>query len=76
MADRLGRHLPALGQCGLKVRLDLGNTVRSAQIGGAFKVVVEAAVVQINGTHHSFPVVADKYLGVDEARRVLVDFDA
>ncbi len=37
------------------------------QIGRAFKVMIEAAVVQIDGADNSLPVVTDKDLGMYEA---------
>ena len=39
-------------------------------------MVVQAAVVQIDGAHHRLPAVADKHLGMDKARGVLAYPDA
>ena len=52
---------------------DSGNLVQKC---GALVVEVEAAVVQINSSDNRGIVVAEEYLGVDEARRVLVNFHA
>ena len=71
--EQIQRDFPAFTLCLFKIVLDLGDTVRSPQIGRAFKVMIEAAVVQIHGAHRGIPPVHHKVFGVDEARRVLVD---
>ena len=38
-------------------------------------MMVQAAVIQIDGSHHSFSVVADKNLGMNKTRRVFIDSD-
>ena len=57
----------------LEVRFDLCNTRRPVEVGGAFKVVVETAVIQVDGPHNRLPAVADKDLRVDKAGGVLVN---
>ena len=39
----------------------------AVNVGRAFKMQVQASEIQINGSHHSLFVVADKYLGTTAA---------
>ena len=59
--------------CILKILPDVLQTVHVLQIGGAFKVVVQTPVVQIDGAYHGFPPVAEEDLGVDKAGGVLIE---
>ena len=51
----------------LKITLHVKDHRIAVNIGRAFKMQVKAAEIQVNGTHHSLFVVADKNLGVDKA---------
>ena len=75
LPDALPGHHAALAPRVLEILLDLGDAGDVPQIGRALKVVVEAAVVQVDGAHHRLGVVADEDLGVHESGGVLPDLD-
>ena len=60
----------------LEIPLDLQDHGILVNIRGALKVQVQAAEVQIDGSHHRLAVVADKFLCVHKSRRVLIDLHA
>lgn len=69
-------HSPALEQRGLEIFLHIGEAWHAIEVSGALKMMIQAAVVQVDGAHNPLPVIADKQLRVDKAGDVLVDFYA
>ena len=69
-----GLYRAALCQCILKISLNTRQTVHTAHPDRVFKVVVQAAVVQIDGAHDRLLPVHDHHLGVGEAGDPLADF--
>ena len=73
MLHGLGRHGAALGLGLQKVLLDIPDAGASPEEGAALKMVIEAAVIQVDGAHGGLPVVGHEDFGMDKTRRVLVD---
>ena len=69
-------HPAAPGERILKVRFHVGNTVGAAHPDRVFKVMVQTAVVQIDGACHGFHTVRNDYLGMGKAGRLLADLHA
>ena len=66
-------HGAALFQRRLKIRLDVPDAGGIRQPDRIFKVVVQAAVIEVDGAHHGLPVVHDKDFCMNKARRPLAD---
>ena len=62
-----GFHRAALRQRILKICFNAGQAVHAAHPDSVFKMVVQAAVVQIDGAHNGLLPVHDHHLGVGEA---------
>ena len=73
MPEGLEARLPAEALRLETIIPDLRDTGHIAHPHGALEMVVQAAVVQIDGAHHGFSVVADEDLAVYEAGAVLVE---
>ena len=68
-----GFHRAALCQRILKICFNAGQAVHAAHPDRVFKVVVQAAVIQIDGAHDRLLPVHDHHLGVGEAGGPLAD---
>ena len=66
-------HPAAPGERILKIRFHVGNAVGAAHPDRVFKVMVQAAVVQIDGARHSFHAVGDHDLRMGKAGLPLAD---
>lgn len=71
LAGRL--YCAALRQRILKISFNTGQAVHTAHPDRVFKVVVQAAVIQIDGAHDRLLPVHDHHLGVGEAGHPLAD---
>ena len=69
-------HGAAAGQCVLKIRLHVADAAHAAHPHSVLKVMVQAAVVQIDGAHHGFHSVPHHQLCMGEAGRPLADHHA
>ena len=59
-----------------EIRLDIRDTGGVHHVSRALEMVVQTAVVQVDGAHNGFPVVAAEHLCVDKAGRIFIDFHA
>ena len=66
-------HRAALLQRVLEILLNVPDTGSIRHPDGILKVMVQAAVVQIDGTHHRFPVIHHEHLCMDKAGAPLAD---
>ena len=57
MRDRFQSYLAALGKSGLEISFDVRDTRRAEEISRTFKMMIKAAVVQINGAYHGLFVI-------------------
>ena len=76
MADGLRRHPAALLQRPLEIPLHIAHGRAAVEIRRTLEVMVQAPVIQIDGTNHRLHVVAGKDLGVDKATGVWLDGDS
>ena len=74
--DCLVRNRPALLQRILEIFLDERDTLCLVQIRRTFKMMVQAPVIQIDGTHYRFFIVTDKNLGMYKTWSIFIDFNA
>ena len=57
-------------------KTDIFNAIRSVHIGRTFKMMIKTPVIQIYGSHNSLYIIAYKHLGMNEAWRILINFNA
>ena len=72
MADGFRCHPAALLQRPLEIPLHVAHGRAAVEIRRTLEVVIQAPVIQIDGTNHRLYVIAGEDLGVDKARRILV----
>ena len=66
----------AFGEGFLKILFDIRDAGHFVKESGTFKMMIEAAIVQINGADDCFSVIADKYLCMHEAGRIFIELYA
>lgn len=69
-------HFPAFCKCGLIIRLHIVDTGRLIKIRSALKMMVQAAVIQIDGSDNAFSVITDEHLRVNKARGIFIQLYA
>ena len=69
-------HRAALFQRVLEILLNVPDTGSIHHPDGILKVMVQAAVVQIDGAHHRFPAIHHEHLCMDKTRAPLADLHA
>ena len=70
------RELPAEGKAFLKIPADIRNGAYPVQQHRIFKVQIEAAEIQVDGSHHGGEIIGEHLLGMEKTRAVFEDAHA